>query len=90
MEQQPEKPDGQSGRGEERWVERRGPVRDEEIRRVMRYEGEREGGDLIVEGQGRVADSNQLSATLCSSIWDSTSLYIRVCVCVFGVGGYDL
>ncbi len=40
------------------------------------------GGDLIVEGQGRVTASNQLTVALHSSIWDTVSLCMHVCVCV--------
>ncbi len=44
----------------------------------MKYEGG--GGDLIVEGQGRVTASNQLTVALHSSIWDTVSLCMHVCV----------
>ncbi len=45
-----------------------------------KYEIWRGGGDLIVEGQGRVTASNQLTVALHSSIWDTVSLCMHVCV----------
>lgn len=56
---------------------KRGAQKDGEIRGNMEYEGG--GGDLIVEGQGRVTASNQLTVALHSSIWDTVSLCMHVC-----------
>lgn len=57
--------------------QREGPRKMERSGEIWNMKGG--GGDLIVEGQGRVTASNQLTVALHSSIWDTTSLCMHVC-----------
>lgn len=70
---------GRSAGVKERWAEQReGPRKMERSGEIWNMKGG--GGDLIVEGQGRVTASNQLTVALHSSIWDTTSPCMHVCV----------